>query len=325
MINITDREREGLWALLETQDGVIDAPPASPAVSALLQTVNGVPLEDLDFVPGQRRYLRTQFQLTWADEEPPATEILQGEWWAPDTEEALVSVEENAAGILDLEPGDTLQWSIGGGIAKATVANVRRTDGTRAGANNQFVLTAGALDDFPGIYYGALRVEPEMVGRLQRDVFAAYPSVTVVNAADIVDIVQEMVGEIGLVVRFVAGFAILGGLIILASSVAGTRYRRIREAAILKTVGARRWRIVGIFSIEFLILGLVAGSIGALLAAAFTALIVYRFMDGTYQVDWVPLVSAVGLTALLTVVTGWAASFRILGQKPLEVLRRSDA
>ena len=325
MINITDREREGLWALLETQDGVIDAPPASPAVSALLQTVNGVPLEDLDFVPGQRRYLRTQFQLTWSDEEPPATEILQGEWWASGTEEALVSVEENAAGILDLEPGDTLQWSIGGGIADATVANVRRTDGTRAGANNQFVLTAGALDDFPGIYYGALRVAPEMVGRLQRDVFAAYPSVTVVNAADIVAIVQEMVGEIGLVVRFVAGFAILGGLIILASSVAGTRYRRIREAAILKTVGARRWRIVGIFSIEFLILGLVAGSIGALLAAAFTALIVYRFMDGTYQVDWIPLVSAIGVTALLTVVTGWAASYRILGQKPLEVLRRSDA
>ena len=165
MINITDREREGLWALLETQDGVIDAPPASPAVSALLQTVNGVPLEDLDFVPGQRRYLRTQFQLTWSDEEPPATEILQGEWWASGTEEALVSVEENAAGILDLEPGDTLEWSIGGNIAEATVANVRRTDGTRAGANNQFVLTAGALDDFPGIYYGALRVAPEIGGQ----------------------------------------------------------------------------------------------------------------------------------------------------------------
>ena len=325
MINITDSDREGLWELLGTQDGVIDAPPASPAVSALLETIKGVRIEDMDFVAGQRRYLRTQFQLTWSDQEPPATEILEGEWWEPATGEALVSVEENAAGILDLSPGDQLEWSIGGRVTSARVANIRRTDGTRAGANNQFILTPGTLDDFPGIYYGALRVEPEQVGALQRAVFASYPAVTVVNAADIVDIVQEMVGEISLVVRFVAAFAILGGLIILASSVAGTRYRRIREAAILKTVGATRSRIISIFSIEFLILGLVAGFIGALLAAAFTALIVDQLMDGTYQVDWLPLISAVGLTALLAVVTGWAASYRILGQKPLEVLRRADA
>ena len=325
MINITDREREGLWDLLETHDGVIEAPPASPAVSALLHTVEGVPIEDMDRVPGQRRYLRSQFQLTWADAEPPATELLEGEWWAPGTPEALVSVEDNAAGVLGLEPGDAVEWSIGGRVVGARVANVRRTDSQRIGANNQFILTPGTLDGFPGIYYGALRVDPDRVGALQRDVFELYPSVTVVNAADIVDIVQEMIGEISLVVRFVAAFAILGGLIILAASVAGTRYRRIREAAILKTVGARRWRVIGVFSMEFLVLGVLAGSIGALLAAAFTTVIVERLMEGTYQVDWTPLAIAVGVMAVLTLATGWAASFRILGQKPLEVLRRADA
>ena len=325
MINITDREREGLWKLLEGLDGVIDAPPAAAAVSALLHTVKGVPIEDMDFAQGQRRYLRTQFQLTWLDEEPPATEILEGEWWEPETGEPLVSVEANAAGILGLSPGDQLEWSIGGRITGARVANVRRTDGTRAGANNQFILTPGSLDDFPSIYYGALRVEPDQVGALQLAAFESYPSVTVINAADIVEIVQGMVGEISMVVRFVAGFAIFGGLVILASSVAGTRYRRIREVAVLKTVGAKRSRIVNIFSIEFLILGLLAGFIGALLAAAFTALVVHQWMDGTYQVDWLPLVFSIGLTAMLVVFTGWAASYRILGQKPLEVLRRADS
>ena len=325
MINITDREREGLWELLDGHDAVIDAPPASAAVSALIHTVNGVPIEEMERVPGQRRYLRSQFQLTWADAEPAATEILEGEWWAPGTAEPLVSVEENAAGVLDLEPGDAMEWTIGGRVVGARVANVRRTDGQRAGANNQFILTPGTLDDFPGIYYGALRVEPDRVGALQRDVFERYPSVTVVNAADIVVIVQDMIGEISLVVRFVAAFAILGGLIILAASIAGTRYRRIREAAILKTVGARRWRVIGVFSMEFLALGLMAGSIGAVLAAAFTTVIVERLMEGTYQVEWTPLAVAVAVMAVLTLVTGWAASFRILGQKPLEVLRRADA
>ena len=325
MINITDRERDGLWDLLETQEGVIEAHPPSPAVAGMLHRVNDVPIEEMNLVEGERRYLRVQFQLTWSDEPPAATEILEGEWWEPGTPEALVSVEENAAGILRLSPGDTVEWNVGGRITSAGVANVRRTDGTRAGANNQFILTPGTLREFPGVYYGALRVEKDKVGALQRAVFERYPSVTVVNAADIIDIVQEMIGRMSLVVRFVSAFAILGGIIILASSIAGTRYRRMREAAILKTVGATRARIVAIFSVEFLILGLAAGFIGSLLAATFTALVVYELMDGTYVVDWAPLAIAVVLTASLAVVTGWAASYRILGQKPLEVLRRSDA
>ena len=317
LINITD--------LVETQPGVIDAPRPSPAVAGMLHAVDGVPVEEMSRIEGERRYLRTQFTLTWADELPQATEILEGDWWEPETAEALVSVEENAAEVLGLEPGDTVEWNVAGKIASATVANVRRTDGTRAGANNQFILTPGTLDAFPGVYYGALRVEPSAVGALQKAVFDRFPSVTVVNAADILAIVQDTIGRISLTVRFVAGFAILGGIIILASSIAGTRYRRIREVAVLKAVGARRARIVGVFSAEFLILGLVAGLMGSVLATVFSAIVVEQLMDGRYQIIWLPLLVTILLTALMTVLTGWLASYRILGQKPLEVLRRADA
>ena len=112
----------------------------------------------MNLVDGERRYLRVQFSLTWSEEQPEATEILEGDWWDGGSEPGLVSVEENAAGILRLSPGDTVEWSIDGRVQSARVANVRRTDGTRAGANNQFILTPGTLDAFPGIYYGALRV-----------------------------------------------------------------------------------------------------------------------------------------------------------------------
>lgn len=324
MINITDRERDDLWSLVESQEGVIDAEEPSPAVAAMLDSVNGVPVDEIDLQAGERRYLRTQFTLTWSDQPPPGTEILEGEWWEAGTQEALVSVEDNAAGILRLQVGDRVAWSIGGRVREARVANIRRTDGTRAGANNQFILTPGTLDEFPGVYFGALRVEPSAVGALSRAVFERFPSVTVVNAADIIDIVQDTIGRISLTVRFVAAFAILGGAIILASSIAGTRYRRVREVAILKSVGARRSRIVGIFSVEFLVLGVVAGAIGSLLAVAFTAVVVDQLLDGEYVVDWLPLASAIVLTAVLAILTGWLASYRILGQKPLEVLRRAD-
>jgi putative ABC transport system permease protein len=134
--------------------------------------------------------------------------------------------------------------------------------------------------------------------------------------------VQEVVDQVSQVIRFLAAFAILAGIIILASSVAGTRFRRIREVVILKTLGGSRRRIAGIFSVEFMLLGTVAGIMGALLANGFTALLLRRkVLDGDFQFDWTPNLLCILLTALIANAAGWIASARILSQKPLEVLR----
>ena len=121
-------------------------------------------------------------------------------------------------------------------------------------------------------------------------------------------------------VQFLAGFSIFAGLVILASAIAGTRYRRIREVVVLKTLGATRGRIAAIFSIEFATLGLVAGLVGLVFANISSHVLLhkmeldYRFLAGENLLVWVTV-------AALTVATGWLASFRVLGQKPLEVLR----
>ena len=324
LINVTDRERDGLWSLLRAQPGVIDAQHPFPAVQAQLSRVDGIPIEEVLRGEGNRRFLRGHFALTWSDAIPPATEILEGAWWEADTPDHLVSVEEDAAVALDLELGSWLEWSVGGQPVSARIASVRKTEAMRLGANNRFILTERTLEGFPVVYYGALRVEPAAVGRLQRAVFERFPSITVINAADILEVVEQMVDRISLAVRFVAGFAILGGVIILASSIAGTRYRRIREIAILKTVGATRARVVWIFSVEFLILGLIAGLIGSVLAGIFASVLLDEFLDTGYRFQLEPLLLAVVMTTLLTVATGWVASYRILAQKPLEVLRGAE-
>ena len=102
---------------------------------------------------------------------------------------------------------------------------------------------------------------------MQRRVYERFPTVTVINVADILDRVQEVVDQIALVIRFLSGFAIFAGAIILASSVAGTRFRRVREMAIFKTLEPHR-RIAAMFSAEFLILGTAAAIMGSLLATA---------------------------------------------------------
>ena len=122
-------------------------------------------------------------------------------------------------------------------------------------------------------------------------------------------------------VRFISFFSIFAGAVILASSVAGTRFRRIREVVILKTLGATRRRIAQIFSVEFFVIGTVAGMMGGLLAGGFAWLVLNRLLLANASPDVMPMLVAVGGTAILAVATGWAASFRTLGQKPLEILR----
>jgi len=299
-------------------------PNASPAIAGQLSRINGTPVEEIQLSEGEQRYFRTQFALTWSVEIPKATEILSGSWWPESVAESLVSVEEDAADALKLTVGDTLEWSVQGRSLSARVTNIRRTDAGRLGANNQFILNPSALRDFPVIYYGAIRVRPDAVTSLQRVVFESYPTVTVVNAADVLDIIQSVVDRISLTVRFLSAFAILGGVIILASAVAGTRYRRMREVAVLKTIGATRGKIVRIFSLEFLIIGVAAGAIGATLATIFSVIVIDRLFHAPFVVAWLPLAAATLSTGLIAVAAGWAASFRILGEKPLEVLRQAE-
>jgi putative ABC transport system permease protein len=185
----------------------------------------------------------------------------------------------------------------------------------------EFFFSGGALDGLPAIYYGGVRATPKSVPGIQKVLYEKFPTVTVVNMADVLDTIQSIVDQISLVVRFISFFSILAGAVILASSVAGTRFRRIKEVVILKTLGATRQRIARIFTIEFLVIGTVAGLMGGALAGGFAWLVLNRLLRANASPDVLPMLVSIVGTAALAVVTGWAASYRTLGQKPLEILR----
>jgi putative ABC transport system permease protein len=325
LINITDQERDGITELLAAETGILDRQPLSPSVSAQISTIDGVPLEQIPLEEGARRYLNTQFVLTWTRDMPRATQILDGNWWPAQPAEPLVSVQETAAQALGLKVGSVIQWAALGGDIHARVANIRRTDSLRVGANNQFILSPGTLDNFSAVYYGALRVRPDDIARIQAHVFEKFPTVTVINAADILDIIQDVMDRISLAVRFVSGFAIFGGLVVLASSVAGTRYRRMREVAVLKTIGATRSTLIRMFCMEFAVIGSAAGFIGGALAGIASSVLIRQLLETPYTFSWIPVVAAAGITAFLTVLTGAVASLGILNRKPLDILRQIES
>ena len=322
LLDIPGPQRQALLDLLQRQPGIERPPEVMSSVQVRLVSINGAPVEKLGLQEFGRRFLRTR-AVTTVGARPHDAEILSGAWWdaqhPPGTPQVCAS--EEAAHILHLKGGAALEFTAWGRTLQARLACIQRSDSVRMRSRFEFIFSPGSLDGLPAIYYGSLRVKPRAVAPLQRAVYEKLPTITVINMADVLEIVQQVVDQISLVVRFVSAFTIVAGAIILASSVAGTRFRRIREVVILKTLGATRRRVAGIFSMEFLVLGAAAGLLGSALATGFAAIVVKRLLKAEFHFDAFAAALAIVLTAVVANAAGWLASFRILGQKPLEVLR----
>lgn len=319
LIDITTAEIDGVRRLLVAQPGVTIAPEMLPVVSSRIVAINGVPASEVKLKNFPRRMLQT-ISLTWSATPPPGTKTVAGKWWAADSSAPQVVVAKRQADRLGVKVGSTITFAAQDKQIVATVVALIEADGQHAYSRAEFILPEPVLSDLPIVWYGGVHVDPTLVEGLQRALYKAYPTVTVINVAAALETVRNVVIQITYVIQFLAAFSIFAGVVILASSIAGTRYRRIREVVVMKTLGATRARIATVFSIEFAVLGLVAGLVGVFFANLIARVLLKR-MTIDYHFAWTWTAAALLGTALLTVITGWAASHRILGQKPLEVLR----
>jgi putative ABC transport system permease protein len=320
LLDIPANQKQALSELIQSQPGVKEAPEVTYAVAARITAIEGQTVEKRTMRFGDRRFLRTR-SVTALETMPPDTVILAGEWWKPGDRTPQVCIHEEAARILDVKPGATIDWRIWNREVRTRVACIERTESIRMSGRFEVLFNPGPLDGLPAVYYGSARVRPGDVAALQRVVYQKYPTVTVVNIADVMQIVEDVVQRIATVIRFISAFTILAGAVMVASSVAGTRFRRMREVVTLKTLGATRRRIAWIFSVEFLALGTVAGVMGSALALGFAALILKRLLEVEFHPSVMTHTLAVLIAAAVATTAGWAASFRILGRKPLEILR----
>lgn len=321
LIDITTEESGSLKSFFDKLPGVKEPLDLMPVVRGEFISINGTPVEQLK---GQHFPLRMlqNAELSWADAPPTGDKITQGQWWT-DVAAQQISVDEGTAQRLHLGIGSTLELATAAnGTRKLKVAALYKPDGQHMGTRVPFVLPSALLKGEVATWYGGAHVDTRQVPAVERALFAAYPTVTTINLADVLDRIESVVDQITFVIRFLAGFSIFAGLMILASSIASTRFRRMREAVVLKTLGATRMRIVRTFSVEFSVLGLLAGLVGAVFANLLTAqLLRSKVMQIAFHVDWTALLVALVGTAILATLTGWIASYRILGLRPLEVLR----
>ena len=322
LLDISPKDRDAIVDLVKSQPGMEAAPELIGTVSAKITEVDGREISKMPLKGWGRRF-RVSHAVTSAGAVSNYVEVVKGNWWNSSKPSANpeVCVSEDAAKVLYIHVGSATCWTVAGKEFTARVTCIHRVDSIHLASRVEFIFSTGALDGFARVYYASLRARPANVTAFQEAMYRRFPTVTVVNMADVLAIFQGVVDQIGLVVRIISLFAIVAGAIILSSSVAGTRFRRMREVVILKTLGATRWRVSRIFSVEFLILGAVAGVMGSLLANSFANLLLKRLLDARASFPILPSVLAVIATALIANAAGWMASFRILGQKPLEILR----
>jgi putative ABC transport system permease protein len=318
LADIRQDQVAGVKSFFAHQQGVNQALDTIPVVTGKFISINGTPLEQLKGLHFPVRMLE-HTELSWADAQPEGDKIVSGAWWK-DGNVSEIAVHHGVAERLRLQLGSTVELETGDVTRTLKVSVIYNSDGQHLGSRVEFVVPSGVIGDQPSTWYGGLRIDPRQVGAMERGLFAAYPTITVINVADVLARIESVVDQITFVVRLLAGFSILAGLMILASSIASTRFRRMREAVVLKTLGATRMRIVRTFSVEFSVLGLLAGAVGVVFANILTRVLLRR-LDVSFHIEWGATMLALFGTAVLATATGWIASYRILGLRPLEVLR----
>jgi putative ABC transport system permease protein len=322
LLGVTGNDKQAITEFLDRQPGIA-AHPLIPAVSSRLLRIEGRSIDQVELEPGERRYFQREFTLTWSASIPPDTRITQGQWWQAPFRKSLISVGEDAAQRLKIRTGSTLEFDVGGTTVQGIVANIRDAEFARPGTSNQFIFSPGTLDGLPTSYIGTMRISGPRVAEFQRALFKQFPQITSIDVGQVLIRVQDLLNKVTDVIRFVALFAILSGVIILAAGVVSTRYQRIREVVLLKTLGATRGQIARIQALEFLILGSAAGLIGGLLAAAAAYFLLGKLLNTDFAFQWIPFLIGIAAIAALSVATGWIANRGVLNHKPLQTLREN--
>jgi putative ABC transport system permease protein len=301
-----------------------EAPELLPIVRGRVVALKGEPLR-LSEVKDEheRQHLRYEYAFTYRDHLVEGEEVRQGRFGAdPALPGPQVSLADWFADESGLHVGDTVTVDIQGVRVTATVTSIRAVDWANRRANFSFVFLPGVLEEAPRMYASAVR-EPEEPARvaLQRELVTELPNVTAVDVEQVYRIVQTFMDRIAVVIQFMAAFCIAVGLVILLGAIATTKFQRIREAVLFKTLGATRGAVARVLALEYLILGALAGAVGAAAAGAFSWGLVTFVFQGRWDLSLPPYLGAWLGTALVIAGTGLLSSLDVLLKKPLEVLR----
>jgi putative ABC transport system permease protein len=234
-----------------------------------------------------------------------------------------IRVDEDYAKMLHLVVGDSILFNVQGLPVSTVIGGLVKADWRQLQTGFSIVFPGGVLEQAPQFHVLVTRVPSAAVSaRFQQSVVRAYPNVSVIDLQLVLQVLEDILGKIGFVIRFMAGFSILTGVVVLIASVLISKYQRIQESVLLRTLGASRRQVLVITLLEYFFLGALASATGIGLSLAFSEVLARMSFESSFVVNWWPVLVIFVSVCGLTILIGLYNSRGVLNKPPLEILRR---
>jgi putative ABC transport system permease protein len=327
LFDIQSDQREAVKNVLKTNGyAVLDD---AAFVTMRITSIKGESVEQLT-KPGTRRggpgwALRREYRSTFRGNLQDSEELVAGQWISrsnPTNGPVPVSVEEGIARDLQIGLNDPVVFDVQGVPVETRIASIRKVDWKRIQPNFFFVFPEGVLEEAPGFFIVTTRANsPEESSRLQNEAARLFPNVSIVDLRLILQTVDSVVSKVAWVVRFMALFTLATGLIVFVSSIVTTRNQRIRDAALLRVLGASRGQVLSIEAAEFALIGAFAALCGQGLALAAAWSLARWAFKVPFSANWTAVFVLTAGLALITTFLGLLASRGACSEAPLKTLR----
>ncbi len=323
LIDVQKDQEQGVKDLVEQATG--EQPILIPTIRARITAINGREIDfQQDEMKRERGRLGREYVVTYRPHLEANETIVGGQFWTSEpSPDAEVSIEESMRGIAGLDLGSEITFDIQGRKMNARVTSIRHVDWRNSRTGFMVLFRPGTLERAPQMLIGAINGPTGEVerSRFQRSLLDKYPNISMIDVTDVVRAVKRIVDNVTLAVTFIGGFVFLSGALILVGSIAMTKFQRVYEVALLKTLGAKRKTLLLILLAEYGLLGLVAGVIGSAGSVGLS----YATSRYVFDIDWsfTPAINFAGIAATIALVVfvGAISTLDVLARKPLGVLR----
>lgn len=321
VVNVQDAQRQAVLHSLQ-KIGATRLNDMPVAVGKLV-SIDGVPVERIPFHSREvRETAQHQVRLSWSEALPPANRVIAGRWFPSQPPTAEVSLDRMWADTFHLQPGDTLGFLVGERRIDAKLTSIREVDWSRFNVNFFVMLDPVHGGELPHDWIASFHLphgNANALAAFSRD----YPNLSLIDVDELLDRAREIVSQVTGAARWVLGFSLLAGALVLAAALTMSAAERRHEAALLRTLGARSDQLRLAALCEFALLGAVSGLtalFGSAAAGAWLAHAVFRIRD--FAPPWAALLIAAAVSAIVVAALGLAGTRRILRASPLLILRR---
>jgi putative ABC transport system permease protein len=299
-----------------------------PIVTMRLQEINGKTAKDVKndtTLPYSRWAFNSEYRITYRDYLTEPEKIIAGTWVgkADTTNEYVpISLEDRFAESIPAKIGDHLVFNVQGTLIPTVIESLRDVDWNRIQTNFRVVFPAGVLEDAPQFHVLLTRVPSSQASaKYQQAVVRQFPNVSIIDLGLVLATLDEVLDKIGYVIHFMTSFSVITGLIVLIASVRISKYQRMQESVLLRTLGASRKQMLAITIIEYFFLGALSALTGILIASGCSWLLAKYQFKFPFTPNLLPAGILFSIITIITVVIGLFNSREVLRKPPLEILR----